>query len=110
MVTTENDRKKEIQQERDWPEHFEQWRQSGLTQGKYCSQVGLSRHRFKYWSHKLELETFRSRRKRGSDFVSLQVKTSPVAPSLSLRLPNGLVLHDINATNVELVKRLVKQL
>ena len=110
MVTTQRDPQAKAQPEPDWPEHFKQWRQSGLTQSEYCSQAGLSRHRFKYWRRKLEPETFRSRRKRGSGFVPLQVKTSTVAPSLSLRLPNGLVLHGIDATNVDLVKRLVEQL
>lgn len=110
MITTQIVSQANVQQDPDWPEHFKQWRQSGLTQSEYCSQAGLSRHRFKYWRRKLEPETFRSRRERGSGFVPLQVETSPVAASLSLTLANGLVLHGIDATNVELVKRLVEQL
>lgn len=110
MVSTQIAPQANVQQEPDWPEHFKQWRQSGLTQSEYCSQAGLSRHRFKYWRRKLEPETFRSRRQQKSGFVPLQVKTSPVVPSLSLTLPNGLVVHGIDASNVELVKQLVAQL
>jgi hypothetical protein len=72
--------------------------------------VGLSRHRFKYWRGKLTLGQVRRRKKRSSGFVPVQVQPSLVEPSLSLTLPNGMVLRGIDAGNVELVKRLVEQL
>ena len=106
MANTEIDPKTESHREPDWPQHFERWRQSGLTQSEYCRQVGLSRHRFKYWRRKLEP----GRKKRESGFVPVQVRAATEAPSLTLTLPNGMVLHGIEAGNVGLVKRLVEQL
>lgn len=110
MANTEIDPKTESHREPDWPQHFARWRQSGLTQSEYCRQVGLSRHRFKYWRRKLEPAEARRRKKRESGFVPVQVRASTEAPSLTLTLPNGMVLHGIEAGNVELVKRLVEQL
>jgi hypothetical protein len=110
MATTEIDPKAESPREPDWPQHFERWRQSGLTQSEYCRQEQLSRHRFKYWRRKLEPEGVRRRRKRESGFVPVQVRASTGTPSLSLSLPNGMVLRGIDAGNVDLVRRLVEQL
>ena len=103
-VTTESE------QDPHWQEHFTQWRQSGLTQMEYCRQAGLSRHRFKYWRRKLEPEEFGSRSQRKSGFVPVQVQRRQVEASLSLSLPNGLVLRGIDPDNVDLVKRLVEYL
>lgn len=110
MTNPEIPPKLEFKQEPDWPEHFTQWRQSGLTQREYCRQAGLSRHRFKYWRRKLEPEQFGSRSPRKSGFVPVQVQRPQVEASLSLSLPNGLVLRGIDSGNVELVKRLVEHL
>lgn len=102
----------ESNEETYWREHFTRWRESGLSQSEYCHQAGLSRHRFKYWRRKLEPATLKKRRakKRGSDFVALQVQPAPLASGLSLSLPNGMVLRGIEAGNVELVSRLVTKL
>ena len=110
MATTEIDQKAESHRELNWPQHFEQWRQSGLTQSEYCRQAQLSRHRFKYWRRQLEPAEVRRRRKRASGFVPVQVRASTAEPKLSLTLPNGMVLRGIESGNVELVKRLVEQL
>ena len=110
MVIAEIDPKAESPRELDWPRHFERWRHSGLTQSEYCRQWGLSRHRFKYWRRKLAPSEVRRRRKRESGFVAVQVQASPVRASLTLTLPNGRVLGGIDASNVELVKRVVEQL
>jgi hypothetical protein len=110
MAITAIDPTAESPRNPDWPQHFERWRQSGLTQSEYCRQAGLSRHRFKYWRRQLEPTEVRRRRKRASGFVPVQVRPSTAAPSLTLTLPNGMVLRGIDAGNVELVKRLVEQL
>ena len=110
MTNSEIPPKMESDQEPDWVEHFTQWRQSGLTQREYCRQAGLSRHRFKYWRRKLEPEQFGSRNPRASGFVPVQVERPRVEASLSLSLPNGLILRGIDAGNVDLVKRLVERL
>jgi hypothetical protein len=110
MATTEIDPKAESPRDLDWPQHFERWRQSGLTQSEYCRQAGLSRHRFKYWRRKLEPAEVQRRRKRASGLVPVQVRASTAEPNLSLTLPNGMVLRGIEAGNVELVKRLVEPL
>lgn len=36
-----------------YQQHFNTWKESGLSQAEYCRQNGLSRHRFGYWKRKL---------------------------------------------------------
>lgn len=110
--TTQHHPATEPSEAHDWHEHFARWRESGLSQSDYCRQAGLSRHKFKYWRRKLEPASLKKRRhkKRDSGFVPLQVQPAPREPGLSLSLPNGMILHGIDAANVELVTRLVSKL
>ena len=110
MINTELPVTVETNLEPNWPEHFERWRQSGLTQIEYCRQEELSRHRFKYWRRKLDPEAFGHRPKRESGFVPVKVQRSTVETNLSLALPNGMVVRGIDAGNIELVRPLVEQL
>lgn len=110
MKSPENSDPSESTPEQYWQAHFESWRESGLTQSEYCDQAKISRHRFKYWRRKLEPSGRHRQRKPQNGFVPVQVQASPVEPSLSLRLANGMVLSGIDAGNVTLVGPLVKQL
>lgn len=32
-----------------WQSHMDQWKQSKLSQEKYCEQAGINYHTFVYW-------------------------------------------------------------
>jgi hypothetical protein len=111
MASAETISPSESTTEQYWQKHFKYWQESGLTQSDYCRQAELSRHRFKYWRRKLEPASVpRRNKKRETGFVPVQVRPSSVEASLTLALPNGMVVRGIDAGNVELIKRLVAQL
>ena len=39
--------------EKYWRHHIEEWKRSGLSQDKYCQQLGLSKYTFGYWNQKI---------------------------------------------------------
>ena len=111
MVRPEHEQGLEAERdERQWQGQFARWRESGLSQSEYCREQGLSRHQFRYWRRKLEPGQIKRRHRQASGFVPVQVSASSGPSGLSLRLPNGMVVHGIEAGNMELVKRLVEQL
>jgi hypothetical protein len=111
MASSETISPPESTAEHYWQTHFKRWQESGLTQSDYCRQAELSRHRFKYWRRKLEPASVnRRKKKRENGFVPVQVRPCSVEASLTLALPNGMVVRGIDDGNVELVKRLVAQL
>ena len=52
MVTTYFERRAAF-----WREHVQQWRESGLSKGRYCRVHGLSSSRFGYWTKKYPPES-----------------------------------------------------
>ena len=38
-----------------WQQHTDQWKNSGLSQTKFCQANDLPYHRFVYWRRKFEL-------------------------------------------------------
>ena len=56
-----------------WAEKEREWRESGVTQEKYCKKGGISKNRFKY-----KLKCVRAANKKGS---FLSVKTDRVEPN-----------------------------
>ena len=62
-----------------WSEHILGWRKSGLTQGKYCSEQGISYTAFGYWRTRLNQD---QKKKSSGTFVPLNVgnaaQTNPV--------------------------------
>ena len=93
-----------------WKEQVDVWRDSGVSQVKYCQANDLSYHRFCYWRRKFEEgEQHRNPARDGGGFATVDFR--PEASSgLTLSLPNGLVLRGICADNVPVVRQLLEQL
>ena len=93
-----------------WREHIEAWRSGSDSQAAYCTAHDLIYHRFVYWRKKYEADVSAPElRETRSGFA--QVICDPVVDtSLTLSLPNGLVLRGISAANVSVVRQLLDQL
>ncbi len=93
-----------------WKEHVDAWKHSGSSQTKFCQANDLAYHRFVYWRGKFEGVTKRRHPKPGSGgFATVDCRPG-VDSSLTLLLPNGLVLRGICANNVPVVRQLLAQL
>lgn len=58
-----------------WRERIEQWYVSGLTQGAFARQIGVTQRQISYWAHRLEpAEALPC-------LLPVQVQPSPNAPS-----------------------------
>ena len=93
-----------------WKRQVEAWKQSGLSQNKFCKSNGLSYHRFVYWRGKFEGVT-RGRRTKESSGGFVAVKHPPGGDyGLTLSLPNGLVMRGICSENLLVVRQLLEEL
>ena len=96
-----------------WHRHMAGWKNSGLSQQKFCKNNNLVYHQFLYWRHKLKQTTNKSqqqtRQPSGSGFASVSIQPA-TEPGLSLLLPNGLIIQGIHANNLSLVSQLMTEL
>ena len=92
-----------------WQHHVDQWSTSGLSKMAYCKQYSLAYHQFVYWSNK-EQQSVANQHGKSSGFVALTVATQTSNQSLSIRLPNGIMIEGINDRSVALVGMLLEQL
>lgn len=72
-----------------WKEHFESWKESGLTQQAYCAREGLSYHSFVYQHNRANSKL----KENPVHFIETKIKS--VLPSkglsgLQVLLPNGI--------------------
>jgi hypothetical protein len=93
-----------------WKEQVEAWKRSGGSQMKFCQAHDLPYHRFVYWRGKFEGITTRRHPKPDSGGFATVDCRPDVDASLTLLLPNGLVLRGICADNVPVVCQLLEQL
>lgn len=106
----------------DWEYHIAQWQSSGLPGTDYCRQHELPYHCFIYWRSKFSkakapLATVtRPDIQPPSAFVAVRpdpasrITEAASADSLHLRLPNGLEIRNIYASNVGNVRSLLEGL
>ena len=96
-----------------WQEHIENCSQSGLSQAVYCRKNQLKPHRYSYWKRKLA-KLPQPIKTQSSGFIKLGTASSiPLSienSSLSVRLPNEVVIEGITDSNLSLVLQLLKQL
>lgn len=91
-----------------WLEHIEAWKQTNQTQADYCREKELSPHQFSYWKRKQNKHTA-IKRKASSGFSVVQCETvthSSYQP-LSVTLPDGTTINDINTSNLHIVTQLL---
>lgn len=78
------------EQKRDfWQDHFDAWKQSGLTRGEYCRQHDLKLSTFGYWRQRLGAP------KRTGKLIPVQVATNATvvigAGGVRLEVPAALL-------------------
>lgn len=95
-----------------WREHIDACRDSGESAAAYCERFQLVYHRFIYWRQKLRDQNSRTQLTPGASTGFVRVATSHGDSSRGLRLalPNGLVIQDICADNVAVVRQLLEVL
>jgi hypothetical protein len=93
-----------------WQQHIDQWKDSGLSQPKFCQANDLTYHRFVYWRRKFERGPGGDQGERESGgFATLNYRPD-VNNGLTLSLPNGLVLRGIRSDNILVVRQLLEHL
>ena len=90
-----------------WQQHILRWRSSQLSQIAYCREHTLNFHRFNYWLRKGDpVKTKKQVATPSTAFVPV-VKHPATLTSLSLSLPNGIIVQGIDSTNLEAIKHLM---
>lgn len=92
-----------------WQQRVAGWQASGQSQKAFCEANDLNFHQFGYWRRKL-LNRAEARRQKDSDFVPVTLRTQTVPTSLSIQLPNGLMLQGIASDNLPVVYQLLNRL
>lgn len=94
-----------------WRQQVDAWKATNLSQNKFCQTNDLIYHRFVYWRRKFEKASQPpplAERESGG-FATVNVRPD-VDATLSLCLPNGLVVRGIRIDNITLVRHLLEQL
>ena len=92
-----------------WQQQVTGWQASGQSQKAFCNANDLNFHRFGYWRRKL-LHLTDSGSQHASGFVPVTLSSQTVPTSLSIQLPNGLMLQGITLDNLPLVYQLLSRL
>lgn len=93
-----------------WQSQIEAWQSSGQNQQGFCRTHDLNYSRFVYWRRKFRQSTTPSSAKASSGFATVLPTASAAAGGLSLVLPNGVELRGVEASNVDVVLRLLGRL
>jgi transposase-like protein len=93
-----------------WQSQIEAWQLSGQSQKAFCRLHDLNYPQFVYWRRKFRQRTASPSAKASSGFVSVVPTMSAVASGLSLVLPNGVELRGLEASNLDVVLRLLGRL
>ena len=99
-----------------WLQHVQAWKQSKLSQKAYCEQHNLKTHQLSYWYRKFEQGSQQKVSEPQSNFIpvtlsEVKAKTADdLAIGLTLQLPNGICLTDIQLSNVPVAQALIKAL
>ena len=93
-----------------WQQQVDKWKDSDQSQKRFCRDNELPYQRFGYWCRKLEGSSGRRQTtQESSGFAAVDYRPES-SGSLTLSLPNGLVLRGICADNVPVVRQLLEQL
>ena len=93
-----------------WQWQIEAWQLSGQSQKGFCRVHDLNYPQFVYWRGKFRQHTASPSSKALSGFVSVVPTMSAVDNGLSLVLPNGVELRGLEASNLDVVLRLLGRL
>jgi hypothetical protein len=87
-----------------WQDQINSWKTSSKSQASFCKTHDLSYHRFTYWRRK-----FDERHSESGGFALVKYRSEGTS-SLSVVLPNGLVVQGIASDNLELTRQLLASL
>ena len=97
-----------------WQQHIDAWQQAGGSQAQYCRKHELDQSHFSYWKRKLAKKKQLNQTQltvRPARFAQVQVASLPEpTSSLSISLPNGIVLNGIDAVNAPVAAQLLEYL
>jgi len=93
-----------------WQSQIEAWQSSGQSQRAFCRLHGLSYPRFVYWRRNVRRHSTPTPAKASSGFVTVLPTSGAAVGGLFLVLPNGIELRGIEASNLDVVLRLLGRL
>ena len=92
--------------QRFWQQHIDNWQASGLSGPVFCLQHDLPYHRFSYWRRKLTQDNTSDSNSAFAQVLCTSNRANPLA-GVSLALPNGIEIRDIESHNIPVVKALL---
>jgi len=72
-----------------WAEHIAAWQRSGLAQGAYCRQNGLSLSSLRYWRARLD----KSRDTAPGSSITIVPVPLPAPSPVSIGMPEPMLVH-----------------
>ena len=95
--------------EEQWYQHIDAWELTHSTQADYCRNNQLPPHQFSYWKNKRLKNNSKTVT---SKFAIAHVETSSqiTHSTLSMTLPNGIIIDGIDANNAHIIPQLVEGL
>ncbi|WP_240205470.1 IS66 family insertion sequence element accessory protein TnpB [Vibrio sp. CyArs1] len=87
-----------------WQHHIDAWQQTQISQAQYCRSHQLDQSQFSYWKRKVLGASNTSTV--SSQFTIAQVETS----TLSVTLPNGVLIDGVDEMNTHVALKLLERL
>lgn len=91
-----------------WHEQIHQWQASGLSGAQFCRDHALNYAQFMYWRKKSQTPDNPVPSNGVSGFSRVTRQAVSPATSLSITLPNGVVIQGVDAQNMSLVRQLLE--
>lgn len=93
----------------DWPQRIRDWEQSGLSGAAFCKQHGLVYHQFAYWKRQVREPKAGDAQTQASRLVKV-AQASGAEHGITIRLPGGMEIDGLDASNIGLLGRILEQL
>ena len=91
-----------------WENHFTAWRETSLSQARYCQQYELKEHQFSYYKRRqIELKECNTPNHTGFIKLEPQSKLPVKQSSLCLRLSKKQSIEGITSDTIHLVQPLL---
>ncbi|MEZ9059938.1 MULTISPECIES: IS66 family insertion sequence element accessory protein TnpA [Vibrio] len=91
-----------------WQHHIDAWQQTQLSQAQYCRSHQLDQSQFSYWKRKVLGASNTSTV--SSQFTIAQVETLHTTSTLSVTLPNGILIDGVDEMNAHVALKLAERL
>lgn len=91
-----------------WQHHIDAWQQTQLSQAQYCRSHQLDQSQFSYWKRKVLGASNTSTV--SSHFTIAQVEMQHTTSTLSVTLPNGILIDGVDEMNAHVALKLLERL